>query len=639
MRVKFVIAGALFFVVLGLSGCGPAPTQGIGIASKNCQGDPSVYPTPQCLPGSDLMLTPNVPVWGNVVNQYYLNGVDQTQGTVDYFGNNADPPATTGSSGVLIVNNAEAPAYWNLYWLEPWNCGYNTDPQTPPVYEGVTYYEGADWSEYEAPNALVGNYYPSKTVVALDCVHYGALLPASRRFAILGNLPNALTLGSAVPLTTQNGMPLLYVYDQTGTVVATETATSVSSDGTQATFPFPSTLPQSGYSLALVNQTGVGIGFAPAGDNLLSIASSQTIAGNPFGVSAGAQTYNRTYCSLCPTRGQKTQCTKSSTYNTFPVVSLYSKNQVLVGSTAVSVGTNPTAIAAYSSGPVYEDFGDDCHTDIRAFSGTTRAVVANSGSNSVSVLDIVNDALLFNVTVGNQPVALVVNSTGSEAYVANYKDSTVTPVNLSAGTASASVAVGGKPTSVALTSAGILWVGGVGFLTEINTQTMSVVATESTAGKTIVSLGYSDAYNELVVSSVDTSGNVYVEEVTPSTFQAGAAYAPVASQTVSTVGTYLNPVTNKEVQGYTATLAKASTSVINTYQPGAPPIVVQDGWAVITATPTGFTITDISGNVVLVSETTPSPITAIAVDPKLNVAYLVMPDSNTLLTVPLPGTN
>ena len=78
--------------------------------------------------------------------------------------------------------------------------------------------------------------------------------------------------------------------------------------------------------------------------------------------------------------------------------------------------------------------------------------------------------------------------------------------------------------------------------------------------------------------------------------------------------------------------------LINTDQPGAPPIVVQDGWAVVTATPTGFSITDLSGHIVLVSETTPSPIAAIAVDQNLNVAYLTMPDSNTLLTVPLPGT-
>jgi hypothetical protein len=64
-----------------------------------------------------------------------------------------------------------------------------------------------------------------------------------------------------------------------------------------------------------------------------------------------------------------------------------------------------------------------------------------------------------------------------------------------------------------------------------------------------------------------------------------------------------------------------------------------DGWAVVSATPTGFTITDISGNVVLASENTPSPVTGIAVDPYLNVAYLTMPDSNTVLSVPLPGAN
>jgi YVTN family beta-propeller protein len=140
----------------------------------------------------------------------------------------------------------------------------------------------------------------------------------------------------------------------------------------------------------------------------------------------------------------------------------------------------------------------------------TRAIVANSGSNTVSILDIVNDLLLSKVTVGNQPVALAVSSDGSTAYVANYADSTLTSVNLSAGTVKTTVAVGGQPTSVALTAAGILWVGGVGFLTEINTQTMSVVATESTAGKTIVSLGYSDAYNELAVS---TAVRLQVEQI------------------------------------------------------------------------------------------------------------------------------
>jgi hypothetical protein len=65
--------------------------------------------------------------------------------------------------------------------------------------------------------------------------------------------------------------------------------------------------------------------------------------------------------------------------------------------------------------------------------------------------------------------------------------------------------------------------------------------------------------------------------------------------------------------------------------------VVYDAWVAVTATPTGFTITDIADNYIFDSVSTPSPVTAIAVDPNLNVVYLVMPDSNTLLTVPLPG--
>jgi len=470
------------------------------------------------------MLTPNVPVWGNVVNQYYLNGVDQTQGTVDYFGNNEDPPATTGSSGVLIVNNAEAPAYWDLNWLEPWNCGYNTNPQAPPVYEGIAYYDGVDWSEYEVIDGLVNNYYPNKTPVSLDCYLYGGLLPASTRFAILGSLPGTLTLGSATPLTTADGMPLLYVYDQNANIVATETATSVASGGTQATFPFPSALAQSGYSVAMVNQTGTAAGLVPAGDNLLSIASSQSIAGNPFGVAAGGLTDNSTLCKAYPGLDGAPPyevCTSSSTYNAFPVVSLYSNNQVLIGGTAVGVGLNPTAVVAYPSASVAQTFDNGLITN--TYSGTTRAVVANSGSNTISILDLVNKDVLSNITVGNQPVALAVSSNGAAAYVANYTDGTVTPINLSSESASAPVAVGGHPTSVALTAGGILWAGGAGFLTEINTQNMGVVGTESVSGKTIVSLGYSDAYNELAVSSVDASGNVYVEEVAPGTFQAGGA--------------------------------------------------------------------------------------------------------------------
>jgi YVTN family beta-propeller protein len=585
---------------------------------------------------------PGVPVWG-IYNGPYQN--QQVYGTVQsyngYEGNvnnvNYGPyycsyvPEEYNTIDYYWVCGGEAPALWTHSFNLTFWCGNNNLIS----YDGNFYtYQikqlGKDSTDYTVLISGAGG----------ECdMPVTNITQVSTRFAILGQLPQTLTLAGYAPFNTTYGMPLLYVFNGTATIVATETATSVSSDNSQATFPFPSNLQQNGYSLAVANQTNSGSGISTVGTNLLYIASSQTIPGNPFGVSVGAQTYTYNDCYKCGQQNgnnEGSMCNGGSNYFTFPVVSLYSQNQVLIGSTNVNVGLNPTAVAAYSSVPVVQNYTDRCNKDTSSYSGTTRAVVANSGSNTVSILDIVNDVVLSNVSVGNQPVALAVSSDGSTAYVANYTDSTVTQVNLTTGTVIATIAVGGQPTSVALTASGTLWVGGVGFLTQMNTQPMSIIDTQPVAGKSIIALGYSDLVNQLVATTVDTSGNVYTDEISPSTVQAGSVYTPLASNMVSSVGTYPGQGRNATVQAYTATLASAN--LINTNQVGAPPLVVQDGWAVVTATPTGFTITDITGQVVLVSETTPSPITAIAVDPNLNVVYLVMPDSNTLLTVPLPGT-
>jgi len=183
-----------------------------------------------------------------------------------------------------------------------------------------------------------------------------------------------------------------------------------------------------------------------------------------------------------------------------------------------------------------------------------------------------------------------------------------------------------------------LWVGGVGFLTQINAQNMTVVANQSTASKTISALAFSNGQNELITTTTDNGGSVNIDEVNPSTVVSGNPYTALASHPVSTMGTYFNPRIQAYVHGFTRTLSQSHIP-LNTNQAGAPPLVVQDDWAVVSATPTGFTVTDVSGHIVMVSETTPSPIAAIAIDHALHIAYLTMPDSNTLLTVPLPGVD
>lgn len=416
----------ILLAVLAFAGCGQtgAGTQGIGLRSVECLQDITVAQF-QCLPGSQLQIVAHVPVWGNELSNYYLNGIDQTLGTVAYFGNNGDSPASTGKSGLLVINNALAPAYWTTYWLLPYYCGDETNQSQGIIFQGLVDYDGVSWYEYESENALIPNYYPAKQGYELICFSSGTLLPASTRFAISGEFPGTITLGSSVQLTTQYGMPILYVYDGSGNLVANVTATSVSSNGTEATFPFPSSLTQSGYSLAIVNQVGGSLGYIPAGENLLSIASQQTIPGNPFGVSVGAQTYTLIDENSC-TRSKTT----STNYMTFPVVSLYSSNEVYIGGSTIGVGANPTAVATYPAPPVSSNSTSGCDSIKQMYSGNTRAIVANSGSNTVSILDIVNNGFIANITVGNHPTALAVSSDGSYAYVANYADRTISRVDL-----------------------------------------------------------------------------------------------------------------------------------------------------------------------------------------------------------------
>jgi YVTN family beta-propeller protein len=462
----------------------------------------------------------------------------------------------------------------------------------------------------------------------LDCLSY-TVSPASTRFAIQGSSPSVIQLTGDAPFSSQYGMPKMYVYGPAYNLVATVVAQSVNSSTNSASFPFPSSLAANAYAISLTNTRSDSTQSA-AGGNFLSIASSQTIAGNPFGVAVAGQTdswSDRDSCDRSSSTG--------SSYLTVPIVSLYSLGKVLVDGVQVSVGVNPTAVVPYAGPGVQTSGSDDCDTYRDGISGMTRALVANSGSKSVTILDVVNDVALSSITVGNQPVALAVSSDGTTAYVANYGDSTLTKVSLSSGTATTTIPLVGKPTSVVLSAAGSLWVGGVGFLTQINPQTMTSVASQNLSARTIVALGFSDAVNRLVATSTNSAGEVFSDNISAATFASSSTYAPATSLQVSSLGTHYNTNAHANVQSFSGTLA--SSAVINLNQVGAPPLVVQDGWAVITATPTGFSVTDITGNVVLISEQTPSPITAIAVDPNLSVAYLTMPDSNILLTVPLPG--
>jgi YVTN family beta-propeller protein len=583
----------------------------------------------------------------NVLGQYSRHPNDSPDGgsNTSYDGWTSRSKNPDSLQGFYYASNAMTNVYWNhQVWFPP-QCALPGNGVTLLSEEpGVT-------EEFGIYNAWMTNTgqqnFPQAQVIWECIVPPGELPELSSQFAFTGNIPSSVTMAGWNPYTSANGMPEMYIFSGTSGNPSFYTeidASSVDPSGATATFNLPSNMPQNAYAFETVNQNADGT-VQHQGSNFFVAASSQTIPGNPFGVAAQliSTTWETAYNP--DTYGDET-CQGPWTYNSgsyinaaFPVVTQYSLNSVSNGGTTIPVGANPTAIALYGYYDNYDyQDNDPCNTFDRDTTQMANAIVANSGSNTVSILDLVNNVVLSNVVVGNQPVALAVSSDGSTAYVANYTDGTVSQVNLKSNTVTSTVAVGGQPTSVALTAAGTLWTGGAGFLTQVNTQTMSVVATVSSS-RTISALAYTDAFNEIVATSSDSSGNVYVDELNPSNVQPSGVYTPAATNAVSTLGTYYNSLRKANVRGHTATLANsASPNSISPVLMGAPPLVVQDGWAVVSATPTGFTISDASGNVVLISETTPSPVTAIAVDTNLNNAYLVMPDSNTILTVPLPGT-
>lgn len=569
---------------------------------------------------------PGVPVWGQAVGPEV--GYPTVYGTLDGYEGVTNNSCST-APGSYQPQNLELPYEWN-HWVQmsPMCNGLTSSPNIPITYEYIaTNYIQAESADQATANNQVSTWGCNQSLTTIAV--------ATPSFAMAGSIPTSMTVPAQAPFSTSYGMPILYLYSGasgTPSLAATVTASSVLSGSSSATFPLPSSLASNSYSLVTANAMSDG-SYMPNGVNFFAVGSSQSLAGAPFGVAAAGQTDTLVDRDRC----NKITWTYTPTTTTFPVITLYSMNQVLANGVAISVGANPTAVATYSSGSEQTIDHEGCDWYTNTYTNTTRAIVANSGSNTVSILDLTDDSVLSSVTVGNQPVALAVSSDGSTAYVANYTDGTVSQVNLNSNTVTATIAVGGQPTSVALTATGTLWAGGVGFLTEINTQNMTVTATETTS-RTLMSLGYSDQVSQIVAVSVDSNGNVYDDQINPANVTPGGEYTPTNSVVVSSVGTQLNTSTNKKVRAFTATLARAqASSAPNLNQTGGPPLVVYDAWVAVTATPSGFTITDIADNYVFASVQTPSPVTAIAADPTLNAAYLTMPDSNLVWMVPLPG--
>jgi hypothetical protein len=80
----------------------------------------------------------------------------------------------------------------------------------------------------------------------------------------------------------------------------------------------------------------------------------------------------------------------------------------------IGVGANPTAIKTFNVQQVdTSDPNSDTMTQLTT--EPTRAIVANAGSSSVSIVDLVNKVSVTSIPVAPQPVAIALNSSQSKA--------------------------------------------------------------------------------------------------------------------------------------------------------------------------------------------------------------------------------
>jgi len=586
---KILLSGLVVLCVLLTCGdsCVVAPTPG---------GQNGGFPVTTQAQGVDWdgnPVTNPYPEAGQYVTGIWIQNDKGAAGSVQNFA------VTTDDNGNAFVNNGVVYADWNSFVY--WNPACNGDS-----------YDSADFINV---NPLIG-------INWLCLVYYGSEGPnASTHFVLPGSVPPTIT--SYGGFSTTYGDPVLRVYagGTTPGLASTVTASSVV-PGSSATFEFPtqsngSPLPEGFYALVNTN--------VASGGNLVSVNSSYLAVGGitslsgAYGVDAADIVNSEQDCT------DKYGCTRVEPLptTTSPILTTYYSNQVVgwFSNSLISVGAEPVAVKAYGSYTYsYETSTHNGYIE-HYETGPANAIVANSGSSSVSIVSFSTNTDVANIAVGAQPMAIALNSAATMAYVASYGNGTLAEVNLStkAVTRTATGLAGAE--SVAMDPSGsYVWVGGANYLYKVSLSTFTVTGSHPVSGQ-VTSLAASNAQNELVYTLVQNccsaSSQYSANELSLSTMTSPGAYASGSASAYA-------PYTMNGTLPSAATLPQAT--VVSAQ--------FSNGMAA-SATPTGFVIYDVEGHQQIMTGTTPTPVRGIAADPNCMFAYFTLPDSNEYIAVPL----
>jgi hypothetical protein len=556
-------------------------------------------------------------------------------------GNVTSFTGTTTDTGFTIAN-VRMPAEWTISWLNtpsfcrdqgsitqnlptPWVTDWDLEPSNSPINVSVQLF--CYTNDPGHPNFKYDNVSP--------------------QFSLDDALPSSLWVASldAIP---SGGTTQLNVYDMSLNNVATMTATSVSPNNMGANFPYPtgaSALPAGVYITTITHDDGVNP-LTTHGMEPFYIAHDDTSFHSAYGVAVASPMKVTTVTSMIRTHGS---CIPDDDDDTtvdggtpLPLVTLINDGLLAIGSSAntVAVGTHPTVVIPFNDHPQSTVFHPvNCSPIIVTdYSGAQSALVVNTGSNSVSVVKVGQYTYPSGtVAVGNQPVAAAINSAETMAYIANYQDGTISEVDLQNLLQTRVLSVMAHPTSVTFDSSGNLWIGGQGSISKVNLSSWTVASSSPVDG-TVNGMAFDTASGVLLHSILQngsatspSAGNTGSSAVTFST-TAQLSYAAQSSFNVSTGATVVSPALGDN-SSYTQ--SAIASSLAFPAQTAVSPPVYSSTTGDITATVSGntFTVSVVDTGQLLIQGTLPYPARGVALAPTM--LYFTMPDSNSLLSIPI----
>jgi YVTN family beta-propeller protein len=134
--------------------------------------------------------------------------------------------------------------------------------------------------------------------------------------------------------------------------------------------------------------------------------------------------------------------------------------------------------------PLCEEDDDDCPApcffELKDCSGGVSVYVANTASNTVSVISTLTDEVTATIKVGKEPRGIAVSPDGSIVYVTNFQDDTLSVIATATNTVTATVAGGNGPLGVAFSPDGTrayIVNGLAGTVSVLDTATRDIVTT------------------------------------------------------------------------------------------------------------------------------------------------------------------